>query len=479
MPFSCFKKEKSDKNKSKGKKGASKADEGQNVPTIEEKPEASAKGAMSEDSLSLQPGQEVIPSKTPRSPRKGKTPRTPKHDDSTNAGGITNRDGLISSESSVVQPNNGTEEAAAAVEEPKDLLSATTTATTTTPVSPRKTKSPVMSPRSADGSIQPRASKSKHQSSPKPSSSPLISATELHLEGVSNNRPGGLLAPASARLDRSYGTLGSGSFSPTFLSARNRTSTFTRSSIASRGRTGSITMQEWSKIQQETESAVAGQRQRICERKATLAADMQVTLNALKKQEEEMNRHSTELDLDALDDLELSDDEVALAKFKEEDFNEDALEEKLLEQNIVAHLEQDVLKTKKAIDAMQDTDGSLDLDDLDNLDNLDDLELDVAQMEIFEQNDPTSEDDDDDDDDDEVPFSSRSNQNQQEETEKQLSSHHNTYDDPSFTEETHTDRTPRQGSENDLSTSAHATPRHRIQHSSSGESLSAQVDTVA
>lgn len=268
-------------------------------------------------------------------------------------------------------------------------------------------------------------------------------------------------------------------FSPRPINRRGSTfSTRSRGSFSSY-RTNSISQRDWNKIQHETDTAMATERTRILERKQTLAANVEASLTALRKLEEDAKRQSQELDLNALDDMELDDAEVELAKFKEEDFDEEAMEEKILEQHIVAHLEQDVQETKRAIEAMNDNDSSMDLNDLDNLSDALDLDdsQDLDGLEVMND----GEDGGSDDDDESPPSSSlsqlassTSNDNINRSTVPPLiSSASANFDDPSITEETHTER---QGSDTDLSISTGMSPRRHRVHSS-GDAKT--VDTLA
>jgi hypothetical protein len=232
-------------------------------------------------------------------------------------------------------------------------------------------------------------------------------------------------------------------------------------------------MNDWSKIQNQTDSAMAVERKRIFERKKTLAANVEASLTALKQQEEAAKRQSTELGLDDLDDLELEGDEVALAKFKEEDFDEEVMEEKLFEKHIVAHLEEDVQETKRALQALNDNSSSMDLDDLEDLDgalNLDDSQ-DLDGLEVMDSG----------SDDEALPSYSRPIETQMSssspsDTESPISPS-NTFDEPSNTEETHTER---QNSDGDLSISNSITPRrHKAQLSEDPPLSSLTVDPVA
>ena len=234
------------------------------------------------------------------------------------------------------------------------------------------------------------------------SSSPRQSDVSLRLplKSLLSGKTPVKLSPSSERMTafdvRSLG-------SP--VSPGHRGSAFSRSGLASVGRAGSISMDEWSRLQADAKKEAVEEKERIMERKATLMADMTAALDSLKKEEEQMKRLSMVLDLNALDELALDGDELALATFKPEEYNEeDALEDVILEQKLVHHLEQDVQDAKEAITAMAADEDSLDLDDLNDLDK--ELDIDFQSEEMMsegaqEEEEEEEEEDDDDDDDDE------------------------------------------------------------------------------
>lgn len=174
-------------------------------------------------------------------------------------------------------------------------------------------------------------------------------------------------APSSAR----HGQIES---KPLLLTPR-RGAAMSRAGLESVGRSGSISMHEWTKLQADAKKEANSEKERIVERKVTLAADLTKQLSTLKEQHDASMRVSREFNLDDLDDLALDGDEVALAMFKPEEYDEEALEDVILEKKIVKHLEMDVQQAKDAIEQFADNSESLDLDDLHALDNALDIEV--------------------------------------------------------------------------------------------------------
>lgn len=223
-------------------------------------------------------------------------------------------------------------------------------------------------------------------------------------------------------------------------SPRNGTA---RGSFSSdRARTNSISAGDWTKIRTETDQKIEESRPAILQRKMTLAMEMEDTLTKLKMAEAEHT--DDEVDLNALDDLDLDSVAVAVETFRAEDYDEDALADKLLGEAITAQVEADVRDTKKTIEQLQDSDGSHDLAELDDLYIPSDLD-----MPSESENTDHSDLDDNSDSEVEVKTSPKGTAN------AKVSSHvhsTSTNDDHSITEETHTD----------LSTT---TPRHNHQAS--------------
>jgi hypothetical protein len=224
-----------------------------------------------------------------------------------------------------------------------------------------------------------------------------------------------------------------------------RNSTARGSFSGDRARTNSISAGDWTKIRAETDQKIEESRPAILQRKMTLAMEMEDTLTKLKMAEAE--RTDDELDLNALDDLDLDSVAVAVETFRAEDYDEGALEDKLLGEAITAQVEADVRDTKKTIEQLQDSDGSHDLAELDDLYIPSDLE-----MPSESENSDHSYLEDNSDSEVEVPASKTSPKGT---ANVKVSSHvhsTSTNDDHSITEETHTD----------LSTT---TPRHNHQAS--------------
>lgn len=218
---------------------------------------------------------------------------------------------------------------------------------------------------------------------------------------------------------------GSSAFAPVSLPTTPRSARQAFHRSLGRERSSSISHSEWIKIQTKADSIVSAQRHRITERQSTLRSAASSVALAAQKEAELMKKKDHVATLDDLDDLEDAlDTEVAsIASFRPEDYNEQALEQAVLEQAIKEHMEEDIMETKRVLEAMQDDQTDLNLNDLEGLD----AELDLADPDAIAEED--EEFDDVEEENDEHTIMPQG-------TAKKDSSFDST------TESTHTDRTP-------------------------------------
>lgn len=232
---------------------------------------------------------------------------------------------------------------------------------------PAVTDSPQKSPEDATKLKSPRSATTTPRKTPH--------SVHLPLESIFTSTSQPSSAPSSARA--------SVVSSRPLISPRRRVSAMSRAGMESLGRSGSISMHEWSKLQADAKKEATHEKERIVKRKVTLAANINAQLSTLRENHEASMRTSREFKLDDLDDLALDGDEVALAKFKPEEYDEQAVEDAILEQKIMEHLENDVEQAKVAINAIADNSESLDLDDLNALDDA--LDIDVIDFDGDEE----------------------------------------------------------------------------------------------
>lgn len=305
----------------------------------------------------------------PRSPRPEKSPRSA-HDRSASSSSssyeelppaaeaaagpkaATNRDALISSESSA----------------PGDANHAPSSGTTASQGELRTSNRPTAPP--------PRPPKPESLTNRTATDSSATPAT-ASVESAPGTPRGNLALNMSTVTSPRDG--GSGTTTPSSAMSPRRNGTFRRASIASRGRTASISTNDYAKIVKETDEEVAQKRHVLQERKMTLKAGLAASLQQMQQEQEYAKRKSVLLGLDALDGLDLEATEMEVATFREEDYCEEALEDKILNAKMIDHLESDAKKTKEEAEALQNDSNSVDLNDLDGLDDaLDAAELDMA-----------------------------------------------------------------------------------------------------
>lgn len=370
MVFGCFKKEKDpSKKKKKTKKGskdhAVEVQDGQSAanaaPQIasdnatHEKespvhnegkasaktPRATADQSASSESSSASNAKDNGKLVDPRSPRAETTPRaadapaSPRDATADSVATTTNRDALISSESS----------------------------------HPAVHQSPPVSPRSAaTPSVPPKPNSLLTRSGSQVKSTSPVTPRSVRIEGV--HAASAVPSLASGSATSSPAVAGEQPISPRRISSA---SSSRRGSVS--GRSNSISNNDMNRIYRETDEQVASARARIFERKMTLQHDLAASMEQIERDKIHAQRASVLLGLDALDTLDLDHVEAEIATFREEEYCEEALEEKLVNEKILHQLETDVQDSKRKIDEMKDDSDSLDLDDLNSLeDKLDDIE---------------------------------------------------------------------------------------------------------